>query len=123
MKTQFIILFIALTLWAGSLFAVELQSIEITGFGDFCTLRQQGDPAQLDFMIGQVEVDLETAMEENIVVGIAIAYDPEDAVFELGAFTIDSHLFGSNGSHFRTIDGFDHSGIIPDQFDVPFGIE
>jgi hypothetical protein len=65
---------------------------------------------------------LSNSIEEKIGIDVAIAYDPESEAFGLGAFTVDLHLFGEDGSHFRR-GGLDHSGIILGLFDVPFGID
>ena len=76
-----------------------------------------------DFQMGQVEVDIEANIAEKTVIGAAIAYDNETETFGLGAFTVDFHLFDSEGSHFNPVSGIDHSGVIVGQFDVPFGID
>ena len=90
--------------------------LEITGFGDFLYV---GSEEQ--FETGQVEVDLETTLDERIGLSAAIAFGGES--FELGAFTIDFHLFGSEGDHFRPATTIAHSGLIIGQFDVPFGLD
>ena len=90
--------------------------LEITGFGDFLYV---GSEEQ--FETGQVEVDLETTLDDRIGLSAAIAFGGES--FELGAFTIDFHLFGSEGDHFRPATAVAHSGLIIGQFDVPFGLD
>ena len=90
--------------------------LEITGFGDFLYV---GSEEQ--FETGQVEVDLETTLDDRIGLSAAIAFGGES--FELGAFTIDFHLFGSEGDHFRPATAVAHSGVIIGQFDVPFGLD
>lgn len=97
--------------------------LEISGFGDVFVETRQGGESSDDFHLGQVEVDLETNIEEKIVIGAAIAYDAEAEMFGLGAFTVDIHLWDSEAGHFPPISGIDHSGIIAGQFDVPFGID
>ncbi len=97
--------------------------LEITGFGDIYSAFRQGDGENNDFEIGQVEIDLETNVDEKIIIGAAVAYDPGSETFGLGAFTVDFHLFDTKGGHFRPVSGIDHSGIIVGQFDVPFGID
>ena len=103
--------------------AEEPASVEIVGFADFWYVLRQAEEEGNDFEIGQVEVDLETVIDERIVVGVAVAYDPGGETFGLGAFTVDFHLFGSEGDHFRPVGGVDHSGIMVGQFDVPFGVD
>ena len=97
--------------------------LEITGFGDIITAFHSGEETNSDFEMGQVEVDLETNIDEKIIIGAAIAYDPESETFGLGAFTVDIHLFDIDAGHFRPVNGIDHSGVIIGQFDVPIGID
>ncbi|MEE9554808.1 MAG: hypothetical protein V3W18_10965 [candidate division Zixibacteria bacterium] len=101
----------------------ESIPLEITGFGDIYSAFRQENGGNNDFEIGQVEVDLETNVDEKIIIGAAVAFDPESETFGLGAFTVDIHLFDTDGGHFRPVSGIDHSGIIVGQFDVPFGID
>lgn len=97
-------------------------SMKLSGFGDFRYTPYLRGEEQKVFNLGQVEIDLNTSIEKKIGIDIAIAYDPESETFGLGAFTVDLHLFGKDGSHFRR-GGLDHSGIILGLFDVPFGID
>lgn len=92
------------------------NSPEISGFGDI-----QYIGGEDRFAFGQVEVDLETFLDERIHLEAAIALEEEN--FTTGTFIVDFHLFGSEGSHFRQAAGIDHSGIIVGQFDVPFGVD
>ncbi len=101
--------------------SLEFAPIDITGFGDFSRATRQEQGAKNSFELGQVEIDLETNLGDQVVIAAALAYD--EAVFGLGAFTIDFHLFGSDDSHFRRVKGIEHSGIMVGQFDVPFGID
>ncbi len=96
--------------------------IEITGFGDIYYIVQPADDGIDDFNFGQVELDVETSIQEKVFVSAAIALDPESRTFGLGAFTVDLHIFGNDGNHFRR-GGLDHSGVILGLFDVPFGID
>ncbi len=108
----------------GSAFSEDKSiPLEITGFGDLYSAFRQGDGENNDFEIGQVEIDFETNVDEKIIIGAAVAYDPGSETFGLGAFTVDFHLFDSESGHFRPVSGIDHSGIIVGQFDVPFGID
>jgi len=99
-------------------FAQEEQeaALEILGFGDFLYIGGQDR-----FELGQVEVDLGYPLDERIDLEIAVALD--EGAFSTGTFTVDFHLFGSEGSHFRPVAGIDPSGIIAGQFDVPFGLD
>lgn len=97
--------------------------LKIGGFGDIYATSSQNKGQKDDFRMGQMEIALETNIDEKIIIGAAVAYDKETSSFALGAFTVDFHLFGSDGSHFRPANGIDHSGILVGQFDVPFGID
>lgn len=97
-------------------------ALEISGFGDFLYVQGTENTDDIMFLVNQAEIDLESTIDDKITVGVAVAYDGEET-FGLGAFTIDFHVFGSEGDHFRPTAGIDHSGIIVGQFDVPFGID
>ncbi|NQU06180.1 MAG: hypothetical protein HQ568_08820, partial [Calditrichaeota bacterium] len=97
---------------------LTLPGVDISGF---CNLLYDDDTNGTGF--GQLEIDLEAEVAENIVIASAICYDAESEAFGSGALVIDFHLFGSEGSHFRPAQNVDHSGIIVGQFDVPFGID
>lgn len=105
---------ITLLLISGSF--AQAPPLDITGFGDIC---YNGEEDR--FAIGQAEVDLGVALDEGIDLEIAVALDKGN--FSTGSFTVDFHLFGSEGNHFRPVGGIDHSGIIAGQFDVPFGLD
>ena len=94
--------------------------LNITGFGDFSRTTLQSDK---NYGIGQVEIDFEKNIANNISFIAAIAYSNDTETFGLGEFNVDFHLFGSNGEHFRHVSGIDHSGIKVGQFDVPFGLD
>ena len=98
----------------------ELLPIEITGFGDFCRMMHCSKES---YGIGQVEIDLEKNLTENITFIAAVAYDNEEETFGLGEFNVCFHFFGSDGEHFHPVSGIDHSGIKVGQLDVPFGID
>ena len=97
--------------------------LEISGFGDIYASYADRGESSSDFAIGQLEIDLETNFEKKIIIGAAVAYDAEAEAFGLGAFTVDIHLFDTEGGHFRPVAGIDHSGILVGQFDIPFGID
>ncbi|NQU04784.1 MAG: porin [Calditrichaeota bacterium] len=96
----------------------ESSGIEISGFCDILY-----DSESKSFGFGQLEIDLEAEVAENVVVTSAICYDAESGAFGSGALIIDFHLFGSDVSHFRHAKDIYHSGVIIGQFDVPIGID
>ena len=101
----------------------ESVPVEITGFGDFYYAIGQDRTQADDFALGQVELDLAATIDDKIVIETAVAYDAQGETLNLGGFIVDFHLFGSEGEHFRTFTGINHSGIIVGAFDVPFGID
>ncbi|MEE9555597.1 MAG: hypothetical protein V3W18_15020 [candidate division Zixibacteria bacterium] len=101
----------------------ESVDLDISGFGDVYLVSYQDAALGNDFIIGQMEVDLETNLAEKTVLGAAIAYDSELESFGLGAFTMDFHLWDQDGGHFRPVNGIDHSGLIAGLFDIPFGVD
>jgi len=108
---------------AGIISVDESISLEISGFGDVFFMSSQSSEINQDFRLGQVEIDIETTINQNTEIAAAVAYDSEEEIFGLGAFTVDFHLWNSEGGHFRPVKGIDHSGIIAGLFDVPFGLD
>ncbi len=96
-------------------------TLEISGFADF-QLRpfSAEDEAADPFRMGQAEVDLVSSLSDEVAVGAWLAYGGE--AFQLGALTVDFHLFGRE-NHFLDVEGIDSSGLILGKFDVPFGID
>jgi len=121
LKTTIVALTFAILLTAGSSEAETSNGIEISGFGDILFNISENNGTGNKFKLGQVELDIGAAAHENISIEVAIAYGEES--FELGAFLVDFHVFGTEGKHFRPAHGIKHSGIIAGQFDVPFGID
>jgi len=121
LKTTIVALTFAILLTAGSSEAETSNGIEISGFGDILFNISENNGTGNKFKLGQVELDIRAAAHENISIEVAIAYGEES--FELGAFLVDFHVFGTEGKHFRPAHGIKHSGIIAGQFDVPFGID
>ncbi|MFC1563503.1 hypothetical protein ACFL6G_01145 [candidate division KSB1 bacterium] len=101
----------------------SLAPLEITGFADYYTIRGVERTEESSYQFGQVEVDLETNIDEKVVIGAAIAFDPGSETFGMGAFTVDFRLFGNEEGHFRTGSDVNTSGIMIGQFDVPFGLD
>ncbi len=100
--------------------SAQAAPIEISGFGDFYIVTNAGE-GETTYQVRQMEVDLETALDEKV--GIAAAIAQEDGSFVLGSFSIDLHLLGTGEDHFLTVGGIRHAGIRAGQFDVPFGID
>jgi len=100
-----------------------LPGLEISGFFDVINTYQSSADDNTEFGLNQAEIDLGSSITDQVNVEVAVAYNPDDAVFELGAAIIDIHLFGGDGEHVRPRFGIDHSSIIVGQFDVPFGID
>ena len=99
----------------------ETATLEIVGFGDF-TARYQEQNDDDAFSLNQVELDVESAISENITVALAVAYD--DGAFSTGAFTVDWAAWEigekDNSSPFLGVTGVTIGG---GQYDVPFGID
>ncbi len=101
----------------------EMPPVEIFGFADAYHVSSQASSTESKFRFGQVEIDLRSNVEENITVSCAVAYNQGAEVFGLGPFTIDFHLFGSDGNHYKSVSGISKSGIIVGKINVPFGID
>lgn len=103
--------------------AADAPLIAISGFGDILYTNDRGAADKNSFAMGQAEVDLVASIKEVVYASVAVAYDADARHFGLGAFTLDYHLLGADGEHFRRGGGIRHSGVMAGQFDVPFGID
>jgi Sec-independent protein translocase protein TatA len=97
--------------------------LEISGFFDVVNSYDRSDEDNSNFGLGQAEVDLANQVTNNVAVEVAIAYNSDDGLFELGAAIVDIHLFGNGGGNHVNSSFIDHSSIVVGQFDVPFGID
>ncbi|MFC1552776.1 hypothetical protein ACFL6P_09475 [Candidatus Latescibacterota bacterium] len=95
----------------------------LSGFGDFFYNVGQDKNSNTQINIGQVELDLETALNDKIDFVGALVFDPDNEVFGLGDLFVDFHLFGSEGDHYMAASGIENGGIVVGQFDIPFGID
>ncbi|MBD3167266.1 hypothetical protein GF324_11750 [bacterium] len=93
------------------------------GFADIYHPIYEKTTDQNQFRFGQVEIDLEAPVAEDIHFEAAIAFNPNEQTFGVGAFLIDFDIFGSQGRHMKSAFGIDHTGIAVGQMDVPFGID
>lgn len=101
-----------------------VPGLEITGFMDVVGTQQSSADDKVNYGLGQAEVDLTSDLSELASIEVAIAYNPDDAFFELGAAVIDIHPFaGSSTGHVRQEHGIDHTYLLAGMFDVPFGID
>lgn len=97
--------------------------LEISGFFDVVNTYDRTEGDNTNFGLGQAEIDLANQLADNVAVEIAVAYIPEDGVFEVGAAIIDIDLFSSEGARHVRSSIIDHSSVIVGQFDVPFGLD
>ena len=101
------------------------EGLEISGFFDVVNTYDRTSEDNTNFGLGQAEIDLAHQLTHNVAVEVAVAYNSDDGLFELGAAIIDIHLSSSdnnNSSHINT-NFIDHTSVIVGQFDVPFGID
>ncbi len=99
--------------------------LDISGFFDVVNSYDQSPQDNTNFGLGQAEVDLAHELANNVAVEIAIAYNADDALFELGAALIDIHISGSDNNKSSHINSnlINHTSLIVGQFDVPFGVD
>lgn len=93
------------------------SELDISGFVDVISTYQSSQNDQNEFGLGQAEVDIENELSERSSIAVAIAYNNEDAVFELGEAEIGLNVWKSENSFFSSVD------VTAGQFDVPFGID
>ena len=92
------------------------SELEITGFVDVVGTLQSSEDDKLNYSLGQAELDLGKALSERAGIAMAIAYNADDGLFELGAFELGINLHSSET-------GIQSLDITVGQFDVPFGID
>ena len=68
------------------------EGLEISGFFDVVNSYDQTPEDNTDFGLGQAEVDLGHQVAPNVAAEVAIAYNSDESVFELGAAVIDINL-------------------------------
>ena len=98
----------------GSVFGSEL---DISGFVDVISTYQNSQDDQNEFGLGQAEIDIENDLSERSSIAVAVAYNNEDAVFELNTAEIGLNVWANNNSFFSSVD------VTAGQFYVPFGID
>ncbi len=57
--------------------AVEAAGVDIVGFADAQYVIKDDAGGTTGFALGQVEIDVETCIDDRIDVAVALAYDPE----------------------------------------------
>lgn len=95
----------------------EWPNVEIAGFVDVLGSYNRSVEDKSDFNLGQAEIDLESDLSDRIGIALAVAYNSDDGVFELGAAEIGINLYESDEGFLNSVD------ITAGQFDVPFGID
>jgi len=93
------------------------EGLQISGFFDVVGAQQSSADDKVNYGLGQAEVDLEREISDRASIAVAIAYNTDDALFELGAAELAINLYNSEESFMASID------ITAGQFDVPFGID
>ncbi|HQV33891.1 MAG TPA: hypothetical protein PKV71_18535, partial [Calditrichia bacterium] len=91
-------------------------------FGDFL-FATTPEATHGGYQLGQVEVDLDAAVNERVGLSVAIAYDAEGESFGLGAFTVDFRLGDNTGEGLFSAAWLESAGIVAGMFDVPFGLD
>ncbi len=88
--------------------------VEISGFGDFVTTIQEHNDEDA-IGLGQAEIGLASALNEQLSIEMAMAYDTD--AFGIGCFIIDYNVYSAPEDN--TVRSLSIGG---GQFDVPFGI-
>ena len=101
---------------------VTTNEIEISGFMDVINSYQNSNNDVSQFSLGQAEIDLYKDISPKSSVDVGIAYNNDDAKFELGTALLNLHLFGGESKNSGSI-VYDKSYLHVGLFDVPFGID
>lgn len=118
MKLNVILAFI-LCLVAGQ--AASAEDLVISGFFDVISSYDNNADDKTDFAMNQAELDLNRRLGERAAAEVSVAYNSEDAVFELGRAFLDIYLYGGEEGYNY---GFINTAILEvGQFDVPFGVD
>ena len=94
-----------------------LAGIELSGFFDALGTWQSSEDDKTEFGFGQAEIDLESELSDRVAVAVAVAYNPDDGIFELGAAELGFNLYGADEGFLTSVD------VTAGQFDVPFGVD
>ncbi len=94
-----------------------VSGLEITGFLDVLGSYNKSSDDKSDYSLGQAEIDLEKQFSENTVVALAVAYNSDESIFELGAAEIGFTVYENDVSFVNNFE------VVAGQFDVPFGID
>ncbi len=97
--------------------AVSGSEPDITGFFDVTGTYRDSQDDKADFGLGQAEIDIDSDLSPTAAVAVAIAYNSQDGVFELGCAEIGINLCADENGFFSSVD------VTAGQFDVPFGID
>ena len=101
---------------AGSEEETGVEGLEISGFFDVVNTIQTSAEDKNQFNLGQAEIYLASPLGDRAEVEVAVAYNADDGLFELGAAVLGINMY--EGEQFvSSID------IAAGQFDVPFGID
>jgi hypothetical protein len=100
----------------------EIEGITLSGLFDVVDrLPQDGQAENQGFALGQLELDVESALSPYLNIAGALAYDGE--AIGVGAAYVDLHLTDMWVSHPVHSQVINHTGILVGQFDVPFGAD
>lgn len=95
----------------------QFGNLEISGFFDAVSSYQSSSADKSEFGLGQAELDIESELSARASVSLAVAYNADDAVFELGAAELGLNLHSSEQTFLTSVN------VVAGQFDVPFGID
>ena len=100
----------------------EIEGIALSGLFDVVhRLPQDRQAENRGFALGQLELDVESALSPYLSIAGALAYDGE--AIGVGAAYVDLHWMDEWVSHPVHAQAIDHSGVLIGQFDVPFGAD
>ena len=83
---------------------VSGSELDISGFFDVTSTYQNSQADENEYGLGQAEIDIESELSPTAAVAVAIAYNNEEGVFELGAAELGINLFSDENRFFTSVD-------------------
>ena len=95
----------------------DAAPFHVESFFELVGARSGSDDDQRDFQLANAEVAVDREIGERLAIGIAVAYNSDDEVFELGAAELSAIIFEKEVGLVTSL------SMTAGQFDVPFGID
>jgi len=97
--------------------------IELTGFFDVIHGYDFDEKKNSGYQINQFEVDISNSFKGHVSLGAAIEYNNQNENMELAMAYLHYNMVEGETKHPRHGERLNHTGIIVEKFDIPFGLD